>query len=57
MTLLPNLSEQLIQVLSTLVRFLFTTLFCCHLIENVMILLTVALLLTSISKIFCIKRN
>ena len=53
MTLLLNSSEQFFQILSTLVRFLFTALlFCCLLIANVMILLIVSLLLTSLSNVF-----
>ena len=42
--------------LSTLVRFMFIALFCCHLIANAKILLTVSPLLTSLSKIFNKKK-
>ena len=45
------------QILSTLVRFLLTASFCCHLIANIMILLIVSLLLTSLSNNFLMKRN
>ena len=50
-----NLSEQLYQILNTLVRFLFTALFCSHLIANVMILI-VSSLLTSLSIFFNKKK-
>ena len=50
-----NLSEQLFQLLSTLIRFLFTALFCCHLIANKTVLLIVSSLLTSF-KIFNKKK-
>ena len=48
---LKNLLEQLSQLLSTLIRFQFTALFCSYLIANAVILLTVSSLLTSLLKI------
>ena len=51
-----DVSEQLFQILRTLVTFLFTALICGHLIANVMILPIVSLLLKSLST-FLIERN
>ena len=44
-TIIPDIKH-------TFVKFLFTVLFCCHLIANVMILLIVSLLLVSLSNIY-----
>ena len=51
------LVPQIFQILSTLVRFLFTALSCCHLIADVMILLIVSSLLKSLSFFFFFNKK